>query len=125
MAKTIEDIKEELGINENTSLSDLLTMFANNTVVTQAEINNIKAISVLPLPNNSKDKAEELKKRFTNIVLDENKGLVHLMDVRSTLMSVIVNRISLETNPYDREVLRGIIQEIIEDLWPDYSEEAV
>lgn len=123
MAKTINDINLELGITNNTSLNDLLTMFANNTVVTQAEINNIKAISVLPLPNNAKDKAEELKQRFTNIVLDENKGIIHLMNVRSTLMSAIVNKISATVNPYDRATLTTIVSDIIEELCPDYSEE--
>ena len=123
MAKTINDINLELGITNNTSLNDLLTMFANNTVVTQAEINNIKAISVLPLPNNAKDKAEELKQRFTNIVLDENKGIIHLMNVRSALMSAIVNKISATVNPYDRATLTTIVSDIIEELCPDYSEE--
>ena len=123
--KTMVDLENELGITSETPLNELLEIFENNTIVTQAEINNIKAISVLPLPNNVKDRAEELKQRFTNIVLDENKGIIHLLNVRTALMSHIINQISELSNPYDRNALAVIVREIMEETIPDASEEVI
>ena len=122
MAKTLNDINQELGITNETSLEDLLTILQGIEVISQTEINNIKAISVLPLPNNEKNKAEELKQRFTNIVLDENKGIVYLMNCRVALLSQIVTKIGATVDPYNRATLKSIVQEIMQELYPDVSE---
>ena len=122
MAKTTEQIKQELGITNETSLNDMIEMLNSIEVVSQENINNIKAISVLPLPNNVKDKAEELKQRFVNIVLDENKGVVYLMNLRSVLMTEICKQLSATNSPYDRATLKSLVLEIMNELYPDISE---
>lgn len=122
MAKTTEQIKQELGITNETSLNDMIEILNSIEVVSQENINNIKAISVLPLPNNVKDKAEELKQRFVNIVLDENKGVVYLMNLRSVLMTEICKQLSATNSPYDRATLKSLVLEIMNELYPDISE---
>jgi hypothetical protein len=125
MARTLSDLQQELGITNETSLNDLVDALQEVEVISQAEINNIKAISVLPLPNNVKDKAEELKQRFTDIVLNENKGIIYLLNVRTILLSQIVTKIAEGVDPYNKNTLKSIVQEIMEELYPDVSEEAM
>jgi hypothetical protein len=125
MARTLSDLQQELNITNETSLSDLVDALQEVEVISQAEINNIKAISVLPLPNNVKDKAEELKQRFTDIVLNENKGIIYLLNVRTILLSQIVTKIAEGVDPYNKNTLKSIVQEIMEELYPDVSEEAM
>ena len=92
--KTINDIKEELGITSSTTVEQLLTLSNQYKVFSQAEINNIKAISVLPMANNVKNKADELKQRFTDIVLNETKGQVHSVNVRIVIILELLERLS-------------------------------
>lgn len=125
MARTLSDLQQELGITNESSLNDLVDALQEVEVISQAEINNIKAISVLPLPNNVKDKAEELKQRFTDIVLNENKGIIYLLNVRTILLSQIVTKIAEGVDPYNKNTLKSIVQEIMEELYPDVSEVAM
>jgi hypothetical protein len=93
MAKTINDIKQELGISNSSSFEQLLNIANQYKVFSSAEINNIKAISVLPLPTNVKDRAQELKQRFTDIVLNENKGQLHSINVRTVIILEILEKL--------------------------------
>lgn len=95
MAKTLSQIREELGITDSTSLADLLTIAIDKEVISQQEINRIKALSVLPLPNKVTNQAEELKARFTNIVLNDSNSSTHSTNIRNVLLTEIVKKIKL------------------------------
>lgn len=94
MAKSITDIKRELGITSSSTIDYLFTLASQYKVFSQAEINNIKAISVLPLANSVRDKADELKQRFTDIVLNENKGQIHGINVRIVIILELLEKLN-------------------------------
>lgn len=93
MAKTYSQIKTELGITNETTLADLITIAETNGVVSQVELNKIRSVSVLPLPNTVRDKAQELKNRMSNTVIDEDKGAVCVINKRNVILIEIINKL--------------------------------
>lgn len=94
MAKSLTQIKTELGITDSTTLSDLLTLAETNEVFSQQEINKIKALSVMPLPNKVTNQADMLKQRFTNIVLNDDNSSTHSANIRNVILTEIVKKLN-------------------------------
>lgn len=89
--KTINDIISELNITGTETVDQLL---AKISLVTTDELNGIKTISVMPLPNVVKDRATELKNRLINIVSNEEKGAVGILNKRIALLYAILGKYS-------------------------------
>ncbi len=93
MSKTYNDIKSELNITPETTLDELIDIAEAQGVVSQGELTKIRSVSVLPLANTVKDKAQELKNRMTNTVIDEDKGAVSIINKRNVILIEIINKL--------------------------------
>ena len=91
--KTIDDYLEILGLSTNSSLDDILAKAEEYKAVTTNEINGIKTISVMPLPNVVQNKSTELKQRMTNIVSDDSKGAVAIVNIRFALVYLLMQKV--------------------------------
>ena len=87
--KTINDIMEELNITGNETMDQLLEKIS---LVTVDELNDVKSISVMPLPNVVRDRATELKTRLINIVSDEERGATAIINRRVALLYAVLDK---------------------------------
>lgn len=89
---TIDDLIVSLDL-DNKTLPELFDLLET---VSQAEINNTKSISVLPLPTVVRDKETELKRRMIDIVVNDEKGAYAVLNNRIAIIKAITERIKLQ-----------------------------
>lgn len=80
------------------SIDEFLEDLANFNIITQTEINKLKSISVMPLPNVVKDRATELKERIANTVVDTDNGVVGIMNKRLEVLCGLLDKIASSEN---------------------------
>ena len=96
MAKTYQDIQNELGVNEENSIVELIAKMNDYNVVSPSEITKIISVSVDRLENQVTGKAKEVKRRMYEPVTDDTKGIVSVLNKRIVLLDMIINKLKLE-----------------------------
>lgn len=96
MAKTYQDIQNELGVNEGNSIVELIAKMNDYNVVSPSEITKIISVSVDRLENQVTGKAKEVKRRMYEPVTDDTKGIVSVLNKRIVLLDMIINKLKLE-----------------------------
>lgn len=103
----------DFNYNDETSIDTMLSDLERFNIITQNEINRIKALSVLPLPNVVKDRATELKERIANTVVNTDDGVVGVMNKRLEIICTLLDRIASSKNI--KNLVNAEHQEDIED----------
>lgn len=93
MAKSYQDIQNELGIDENNTTEELLAKLNEYNVVSANEITKIISISVDRLENQVTGKAKEVKRRMYEPVTNDTKGIVSVLNKRIVLLDMIVKKL--------------------------------
>ena len=108
MAKTLDDIISELGLTDKKNdLTILINAMEDYCIITDQETRKINSISVKPLPNRPSLSAEEMKKKFVELVTNDSNGMEAVINKRIVLIYVFLkefiaqygtNKADIETN---------------------------
>ena len=104
MASSVIGILSTLGLDENSSLEQVLSKLVDYNLVTTDELHNIQNISVKPLPNIVRNQADILKQRMYGIATDEDYGLPVVINRRMVLVRYILSKLNIK------------VEDLIEDL---------
>lgn len=96
MAKTQNQILEQLGLSDSSDLNSLLDKLAEYTTVKNSELLGVKSISVKPLPTVVVNQEDMVKKRMYGIVTDEDQGVASLLNKRIALLAKIIELLNDE-----------------------------
>lgn len=115
MARDIETILKQLGLDDNLTYSELIAALEKNNVITDNEINNIINTSVKPLPNIVKNRPDYVKQKMYFPIIDEELGFASVFNKRIVLLKELIKQ--LHTNAeVDKTAILAVIDELINDL---------
>jgi hypothetical protein len=115
MARDIEAILKQLGLENINTYSDLITALEKNNVITDNEINNIINTSVKPLPNVVKNRPDYVKQKMYFPIVDEELGFASVFNKRIVLLKELIKQ--LHTNAEnDKATILNDIEKLITDL---------